>query len=214
MVLVLIVVVVVLVVVLQLLKLGGQSVAVLHGGNKLLAGEPVPGRGYHHCAGIELLEHGSGGKELLLRNVPGAAQNDNVGVFDLIVEEFTEVADIHFALVGVHHCYLGANIGLAGHCRHRRRHVGQLAHAGGLDNNAVGGVVLNDLFKGGLEIAHQSAADAPGVHLGYLNAGILQKAAVYGYFAELIFDEYDLLPGVGLFDELAYERGFSRAQKA
>ena len=43
------------------------------------------------------------------------------------------------------------------------------------------------------EVAHQGAADAAGVHLGDLDAGVLEKAAVNADLTELIFDQNDLL---------------------
>ena len=65
-----------------------------------------------------------------------------------------------------------------------------------------------------LEVAHQAAADAAGVHLGDLDAGLLEKAAVDADLTEFVFDEHQLFAAVGLGDELADQSGFTGSQKA
>ena len=82
-------------------------------------------------------------------------------------------------------------------------------HAGGLDDDAVGGVVGQHLLQGGAEVAHQGAADAAGVHLGDLHTGVLEKTAVDADLAELVFDEDDLLTVEGLVQQLFDESGLA-----
>ena len=135
---------------------------------------------------------------------------------DLVVVELTEVLHIHLDLVDVGHGDEAAqlNIQMLGHALDSAGHVGQLADAGGLDNDAVGVVLLHHLLQSGAEIAHQRAADAAGVQLIDLDAGLLQKAAVDADLAELVLDEHDLLACKGLFDELLDKGGLTGAKEA
>ncbi len=64
------------------------------------------------------------------------------------------------------------------------------------------------------EIAHQTAADAAAVHLGNVDARLLQKAAVNADLAKLIFYKDELLAGIGFCDQLLDEGRFASAQKA
>ena len=135
---------------------------------------------------------------------------------DLVVVELTEVLHIHLDLVDVGHGDEAAqlNIQMLGHALDSAGHVGQLADARGLDDDAVGVVLLHHLLQSGAEIAHQRAADAAGVQLIDLDAGLLQKAAVDADLAELVLDEHDLLAGKGLFDELLDKGGLTGAKEA
>ena len=202
-----------LVVVLHLLHSGGQGIDALHDIHDLCAAQLRPGGGYDGRVGIELAEHGAGGDDLAVGGGIGAAEHDNVGVLHLVVEKFAEVADIHTALARVNDGDLRADLAAVDACD-SLRNVGELAHARGLDDDAVGSVFGNDLFKRLGEVAHEGAADAAGVHLGYLHAGILEKAAVDGYLAELVLDEDELFVFIALGYQLAYKRGLSRAQKS
>ncbi len=75
-------------------------------------------------------------------------------------------------------------------------------------------VLGDDLLKGPAEVAHQRAADAAGVHLGDVDARVLEEAPVDADFAELVFDEDQLLSLVALGDHFFDERGLASAQKA
>ena len=187
-----------------------------HGLQDLLAGQGVPGGGDDGSGGVLLAQHGHSGGDLLLGGVLGAAQDDAACVADLVVVELTEVLHIHLDLVDVGHGDEAAqlNIQMLGHALDSAGHVGQLADAGGLDNDAVGVVLLHHLLQSGAEIAHQRAADAAGVQLIDLDAGLLQKAAVDADLAELVLDEHDLLACKGLFDELLDKGGLTGAKEA
>ena len=187
-----------------------------HGLQDLLAGQGVPGSGDDGGGGVLLTQHGYSGGDLFLGGVLGAAQDDAACVADLVVVELTEVLHIHLDLVDVGHGNEAAqlNIQMLGHALDSAGHVGQLADAGGLDNDAVGVVLLHHLLQSGAEIAHQRAADAAGVQLIDLDAGLLQKAAVDADLAELVLDEHDLLACKGLFDELLDKGGLTGAKEA
>ena len=153
--------------------------------------------------------------QLGLGHTRGAAEDDGTGVLDLVVEELAEVLHIHFALSGVGHGGEAVENGLL-HLQalNGPDDVRQLAHAGGLDEDAVGMVLLHHLAQGLSEVAHQAAADAAGVHLGDLDAGVLQKAAVDADLAEFVLDEHQLFALISLLDQLLDERGFAGAQKS
>ena len=197
-------------------KLSLEVVLGGHGLQDLLAGQGVPGSGDDGSGGVLLAQHGHSGGDLFLGGVLGAAQDDAACVADLVVVELTEVLHIHLDLVDVGHGDEAAqlNIQMLGHALDSAGHVGQLADAGGLDNDAVGVVLLHHLLQSGAEIAHQRAADAAGVQLIDLDAGLLQKAAVDADLAELVLDEHDLLACKGLFDELLDKGGLTGAKEA
>ena len=187
-----------------------------HGLQDLLAGQGVPGGGDDGSGGVLLTQHGHSGGDLLLGGVLGAAQDDAACVADLVVVELTEVLHIHLDLVHVGHGDKAAelDIQVLGHALHGAGHVTQLAHAGGLDHDAVRVVLLHHLLQGGAEIAHQRAADAAGVQLIDLDAGLLQEAAVDADLTELVLDQNDLLAGKGLLDEFFDQSGLAGAQEA
>ena len=58
------------------------------------------------------------------------------------------------------------------------------------------------------------AADAAGVHLGDVDAGILQKAAVNADLAEFVFDQHNLFTLERFLDELFDQGRFACTQKA
>ena len=187
-----------------------------HGLQDLLAGQGVPGGGDDGSGGVLLTQHGHSGGDLFLGGVLGAAQDDAACVADLVVVELTEVLHIHLDLVHIGHGdkAVQLHVQVLGHAFHGAGHVAQLAHAGGLDDDAVGVVLLHHLLQGGAEITHQRAADAAGVQLIDLDAGLLQKAAVDADLAELVLDEHDLLACKGLFDELLDKGGLTGAKEA
>ena len=96
---------------------------------------------------------------------------------------------------------------------HSGLHVAELAHAGGLDEDAVGGIVADDLLQRLSKVAHQAAADAAGVHLGDLDSGLLEEAAVDADFTKLILNEHNFLACIGFLDHLLDESGLASTQE-
>ena len=190
--------------------LGGHSL------QDLLAGQVVPIGGHDGGGGVLLAQQGYGSCHLVLRGGLGAAEQDAAGMADLVVVELAKV--LHIQLDLVHVCYgnkaVQLHIQVLGHTFHSTGHVGQLAHAGRLDQDAVRVVLLHHLLQGGAEIAHQRAADAAGVQLIDADAGLLQKAAVNADLAKFVLDQHDLLSGKGLLDQLFDKSGLTGAQKA
>ena len=92
--------------------------------------------------------------------------------------------------------------------------VGQFSDTGGLDDDAVRPELIQDLTQGCFKITHQRAADTAGVHLVDLDTGILQESAVNPDLPEFIFNQYDLLPLQGFFNQFFDQCCFSGAKKA
>ena len=217
----LIVVMIVVMVVLVLGLLGKElqllfkGILVLHRLENLCAGELIPRGGNDGGVLVVLAQQSDAGFKLFRLDTVRAAQNDGVCVLDLVVIELAEVLHVHFALVCI------GNGGEAiqrnvFHVQvlHGTDHIAQLAYAGRLDQNTVRVVGLQHLTQRLAEVAHKAAADAALAHLGNFNAGVLQKAAVNGNLAELVFDEDELFALKSFGDQLADQRGFACAEEA
>ena len=198
-------------------QLLGQIIGLFHGREDLLAVQHVPGGCDDGGLGVLLPQQGHGLGQLLLAELLGTAEDDGAGVLHLVVIELTEVLHIGFALGGVGHGDGAAqhHLRLAlGHIYHGLCHIRQLPHAGGLDQDPVRMELLLHLVEGGAEVAYQGAADAAGVHLRDLDAGILEKSAVNADLAELILDQDDLLALDRFLQELFDQSRLSCPQKA
>ena len=124
---------------------------------------------------------------------------DTAGTFNLIVKEFAKVFHIQTAFAGVNdgggvfqHDLVGQD------ALHRADDIGQLAHARRLDQNAVGRKIDQHLLQCLGKVTDQGATDAPLIHFGDLDAAFLEKAGVNADLTELVFNQNDLLAGVGL----------------
>ena len=196
---------------LHMLHLFFQRVAV-HSLFYLHTAELGPRRGDKSGSRVELSEKLACGKDLALRGGVGAAHDDKVCICDLVVEELAEVAHIHAALARVNNsdlCTDGRSLDLF----NGARNVGQLAHAGRLDYYPVGLIFIHDLLQRLFKVANESAADAAGVHLRYLNTGIPEEAAVDRNLTELILNEDKLLALICLRNELADKRRLTGAKE-
>ena len=191
-----------------------QSGLALHRLNQLSAGELVPGSGHDGCLVIVLPDQRHGSIQLCLRRRIGTGQNDGGCGFDLIVVELTEVLhiDLHLAGIADSHGVAQSHI-LAHNLLHSADHIGQLAHAGGLDDHPVGMILGDDLLKSLAEVAHQAAADAAGVHFGNVDTGILQEAAINTDLAKLILDQHQLLTLVSFLNHLLDQGRLACAEK-
>ena len=197
------------------LQLLFKGILVLHRLENLCAGELIPRGGNDGGVLVVLAQQSDAGFKLFGLDTVRTAQNDGVCVLDLVVIELAEVFHVHFALVCI------GNGGEAiqrnvFHVQvlHGTDHIAQLAYAGRLDQNAVRVVGLQHLTQRLAEVAHKAAADAALAHLGDFNAGVLQKAAVNGNLAELVFDEDELFALKSFGDQLADQRGFACAEEA
>jgi len=193
----------------------GKRIILLHGIHDLTAGQFAPGGGDDSRCGILIPQQVQAGMQLFFGNRICSAENDGGGGFNLIVVELTEVFHIHFALVGIGNGHKAAQFDfMAVKLFDGSHNIGELANAGGLDQNAVGMVLLDDLRQGAAKVTDEGTADAAGVHFGHFNACILQEAAVNTDLTEFVFDEDELFARVGLCDQLLNQCGFAGTEEA
>ena len=192
----------------ELLQGRRQGVLPLHGGEDGLAGELAPGGGDDNGVGVVLPKEGQHLAELRLVHQLRPAQDDGAGALHLVVEELAEVLHVDSGFLGVHHGGEGVEQDIvAVDPLHGADHVGELAHARGLDEDPVRGVLGEDLLQRPAEVAHQRAADAAGVHLVHLDARVLHERAVDADLAELVLDQHQLLSLIRFRDQLLDEGG-------
>ena len=188
-----------------------------NGGEDGLAIQLIPRGSDDGGIGVFLPEHGHGGLQLLLRHLLSPGEDDGTGGLDLVVVELTEVLHIDLHLGGVRHGDKAVELHLGNvlyGVLHRHDHVAELAHAGGLNEDAVGVELSLHVLQSLVEVAHQRAADAAGGHLGDLDAGFLQEAAVNVDLAKFVFDQHQLFTLVGFRQQLFDECGLTGAQEA
>ena len=196
-------------------QLGGKGCLALHGGDQLFAGQLAPGCGDNGGHRVVLPQNFHGGIQLGLGDRIGAGQDDGGCGLHLVVVELAEVLGVDLDFSGIHNGNgVAQSYVRAGDLVHSTDYVGQLAHAGGFDDNPVGVVLVNDLRQSLAKVAHQGAADAAGIHLRNVDAGVLQKAAVNADLAKLILNQHQLLSLVAFRDHLLDQRGFTSAQEA
>ena len=200
---------------LQLLHCLFQGILPCHGLQNLLAGQLGPGSGHQGGMGIVLADQLHGSIQLRLRHCIGAGKDDGFGGFNLIIVELAKVFHIYLNLADIRNRHGAAQHHIfVGHLFHRRDHIAELAHAGGLDHDPVGVILLDHLIQRLAEIAHQAAANAAGVHFRNVNAGILQETAVNTDLTKLIFDQYQLLTAICFLNHFLDQRGLTGAKKS
>ena len=192
-----------------------QALGTLDHVQHLRTGELIPGRGDDAGVLVVLPQQVDALLDALLRGVLGAAEDDGLGVFDLIDEELAEVLGIHAALadIGNGGAALKGDFVALHHVHHHAADVGELAHAGGLDDDAVGMIGVDQLVQRAAEVAHQRAADAAGVQLGDLDAGIAHEAAVNADLAVFVLQQNHLFAAERAAQQLLDQRGLARAEE-
>ena len=188
----------------------------LDGGEDGLAIQLVPRSGDNGGISVLLTEQSHRRLQLFLRKLLGTGQDNGACGLDLIVIELTEVLheDLHLHAVRHGGVAVETHVSLLRHRPfHRRDHVAELTHAGGLNEDAIGGELLLHVLQRRGKVAHQGAADAAGGHLRHLHAALLQKAAVDADLAELIFNEHQLLALEGLLQQLLNEGSLTCTQE-
>ena len=196
-------------------ELGLEGAPLLHRFEDLPARQLVPRGGDQGRLVVVLPDEGDGRLEFCVVHPLGPGEDDGGGVFDLVVVELAEVLHIHFDLGRVGDGGEAAQHRAGGVSRlDRPDDVGELADAGGLDEDPVGVVLFNDLVEGFREVADQRAADAAGVHLVDLDAGILKETAVDADFAEFVLNQHQLLALVSVGDQLFDEGGLAGPEEA
>ena len=153
--------------------------------------------------------------QLGLRDRIRTGQDDGGCGFNLVVVELTEVLHVNLHLTGIRHGD-GVTQGnfLVHNFIYRADDIGQLADTGGFDQNAVGVVLLDDLFQSLAKVAYQRAANAAGVHFGNVDTSILQETAINADLTEFVFDQNQLLSAISFRNHLFNQRGFTGTQEA
>ena len=147
----------------------------MHSVQNLLSIQIVPGSRNHSRLRIVLAQKSRRLLKLLLCHALRPAEHDRSRVLYLIIKKLTKVLHIHLALFAVYHHdgAVDAHVHGAGHILHCLYHIGQLAHAGGLDQDPIRSVGIQHLFKRRSKVSYQRAADTAGIHFVYLDAGVL-----------------------------------------
>ncbi len=174
----------------------------------LCAGELLPRCGDDLGVIVDLADQLDRGVELALGDVAGTGQDDGAGILDLVLVELLEVLEVDLALAGIDNGDGAADLG-ALDLLDSSYNIRKLADAGWLDEDTVRRELVDNFLQRSAEVADQGAADAAGVHLGDLDAGFFQEAAVDADLSEFILDEDELLSIVAIGDELLDESGFS-----
>ena len=192
-----------------------QGILALHGFKQLRCAELIPIGGDNGGGGIVLTQHCHAIGYLFLACRSGVRQHNAACIGNLIVEKLTEVLHIHLALARIHDrgecvelCALDLQV------LHRSDHVRELTNARGLDQDAIGRILLQHLRQCLAEIAHQRAADAAGIHFVDLNTCLCQKATVNADLAKFVFNKHKLFARICLFNHLFDQRGLACAQKS
>ena len=192
----------------------GKRIILLHGIHDLTAGQFAPGGGDDSRCGILIPQQVQAGMQLFFGNRICSAENDGGGGFNLIVVELAEVFHIHFTLVGIGNGNKAAEFDFVViQLLDGGNNIGKLADPGGLDEDAVGMILFDDLRKGATEVTDEGAADAAGVHFGHFDACILQEAAVDADFTEFVLNEDELFACIGFRDKFFDQGGFAGSEE-
>ena len=185
-------------------KLICQRYRLYHGVMDRLPGQLIPWSSDNARIGILLTDHGDRRIQLLLVNVLGPGQNNGACGLDLIVVELTEVLHIDADLLDVRHCHQRTDLKVAVLRRilDRPAHVRQLAHARRLNQDMIRMELVHNLTQRLGKITHKRAADAAGIHLCDVDAGVLQESAVNADLAEFILNQDNLLSCKHILDQL------------
>ena len=193
----------------------GQGYLTVHSLQQLSAGQFVPGGGNDGSVGIMLAQHFHGLVQLGLGNGIGTGQDNGSGGFHLVVIELTEVLHVDLHLAGIYHSHGVAQSHIVGgDLLHSTNDIGQLAHTGGFDDDAVRMVLVNNLGQSLTEVTHQAAADAAGIHFGDVDAGILQETAINADLTEFIFDQNQFLTCIGFLDHFLDQGRFTCSEES
>ena len=186
-----------------------------HGGQNLRAVQLIPIGGNDYRVGILLPKQGYALCQLRLAHTGGMAEDNRTCVLHLIVEEFTEVLHVHLALLRIHHSGKAVQLNFVGmNILHGTDYIAQLAHAGGLDQDTLGRIIVNHLLQSAAEIAHQAAADTAGVHLRDLHTGLGEKCGVHTNLTEFVLNQHQFFRVVGFRDQFFYQCSLAGTEKA
>ena len=192
-----------------------QRVFLRHGSNQLCAGKLVPFGCDNRCCRIELPQAFHGIVQLRFGQTGGMAENQAACVCNLIVEELAEVLLIHFAFFCIDYGREAVQLDIL-HMEilHGADDIAELADTGGLNQNAVRMILLQNLTERFAEIADERAADAAGIHLVDLNACLFKESAVNADLTEFVFDQHKLFAVEAVLNELLDQRRLTGSEEA
>ena len=151
--------------------------------------------------------------ELVLSDVARTAQYDGSCVLDLVLIELLEVLQIDPALGSVDNRDCSADL-CSFNALNGSNYVGELANAGGFDQDPVRCELFDYIFQSSSEITNEAAADATGIHFGDVDAGLLKETAVDTDLTELVLNEHELLAVVSVRNELLDQCCLACSQKS
>ena len=171
----LIVVMMMLVLLRKLLKkLCLQIDRMLENFKQLLTGQICERRRDNRRVLVDLANQLNGLVNLLLVCDIRPGEHNGLCILHLVIKELAEVLDVELRLLHIDQ----RDRGIASDreffldIRDSAHHVRELADTGGLNDHAVRRILCEDFLQRAREIADKRAADATGVHLPHLNAGI------------------------------------------
>ena len=176
----------------------------------------IPGRGDDPGAGMGFLDEQAALFHTVRRQQLRAAEDDGGGGLYLVQEEFAEVFHVHAAFACIHDGGAAADLEFGMtlfSIPDGGNDFAQLADTGGLDDDAVRMILVQQVIDGLLEIAGQGAADAAGIELGDGDAGILHKGAVHADFAVFVFKKNHFFVFQASHQQLADQSGLSSAEE-
>ena len=184
----------------QASKLFFDGISALHSSEKLCTVKNIPRSGYNGCCGVLFAQKRNGFCNLFLVCTLGMRKNNATRVFDLVIEEFTKVLHIHFALFNV--CNGGETVQknvFYIEVLNSTNNIRKLSNTRRLNQNAVGMVLVKYLLERFAKIANQRAANATAIHFGHFNTCILHKTAINADFAKFIFDQHEFFARISFF---------------
>ncbi len=186
-----------------------------HRVQQLFPGQLVPRSRHQRGVRIMLAQQRNGRVQLCLRDGIRAGEDDRPCGFDLIVVKLAEVFHIHLDLARIHDRDGKAQRNIfVRDLFHGGLYIGELAHAGRLNDDAVGMILFDHLRQCLAKVTHQTATNTAGVHFRNIDARILQKSAVDADLTEFVLDQHQLLTAVGFADHLFDQCSFSRSEKS
>ena len=177
----------------KLFKSIRHCILALHRGKNILAGELIRSSGYNNGISIMLSYERYCLFNLLLANLVGMREENSRCVGYLVVIKLTEVTHIHFAFSRIGNGCKAVKNGVFGiNLLYRLYNVGKLTYSRRLYYYSVRLIFLKHPCKCFCKVTHKRTADTARIHFGYFYSGILKKAAVYTYFAKLVFYKHYL----------------------
>jgi hypothetical protein len=192
-----------------------SRILTLHRLQQLCARQLAPRGRNQRCRTVVLSEQRHSGIQLCLRNGIRAGKDDGGSGLNLVVIEFAEVLHVNLNLACISNGNRAAQHNIvSGHLLNSSNHVRQFAHTGRFNHDPIRMIALNNLHQSLAEIAHQTAADAAGIHFRNIDTGILQKTAVNSDLAELVLDQNQLFTAVAFLNHFLDQSRLSGAKKA